>query len=338
MTKRFETGLVVGKFCPLHLGHQLVIDEAFRQSERVVIITYTNPELGYSPSTRERWLKELYPEATVIAVEAEKAPANDADEVVHRNFCAWLCETQAYVLPDAVFTSESYGDGFAKHLSRRWLKDVKHVSVDAKRFIHPISGTALRADAKLWRKFVHPFVRLTTTKRIVLLGGESSGKTTLARAVYQRYGYPWIPEFGRWWCENIGGVANLKYEHMLHIGQMQVEHEERILRTSTAPWMVCDTSPLTTKFYSEQLFGKVDPELDKLGDRHYDIPIILGLQEWIQDGDRMSPQFSRQQEEWYLRYYEERGIWCHWIRGGTVQERVERIHAIIYDWDKLDEV
>lgn len=44
MSARFGTGLVVGKFCPLHRGHQHVIATAVAACERVVVVSYTKPE------------------------------------------------------------------------------------------------------------------------------------------------------------------------------------------------------------------------------------------------------------------------------------------------------
>jgi len=66
----FARGLVVGKFCPLHRGHQLVIDTARRLSRDVVVISYTKPEIaGYGRDLRDRWLRDLYPDVTRLVVD-----------------------------------------------------------------------------------------------------------------------------------------------------------------------------------------------------------------------------------------------------------------------------
>ena len=38
-------------------------------------------------------------------------------------------------------------------------------------------------------------------KRVVIIGAESTGKTTLARALAEHYKTPWVPEFGRFYTE-----------------------------------------------------------------------------------------------------------------------------------------
>ncbi|MXG36429.1 adenylyltransferase/cytidyltransferase family protein, partial [Escherichia coli] len=61
--KRYATGLVVGKFAPLHLGHEALIHAALAQCEMVIIISYSSPEIpGYEPEKRLHWLQTLFPQ------------------------------------------------------------------------------------------------------------------------------------------------------------------------------------------------------------------------------------------------------------------------------------
>jgi HTH-type transcriptional repressor of NAD biosynthesis genes len=58
------TGLVVGKFAPLHKGHEALIAFAQAQCDRLVILSYSKPELpGCPPDRRAVWLAALYPDA-----------------------------------------------------------------------------------------------------------------------------------------------------------------------------------------------------------------------------------------------------------------------------------
>src|SRR5262249_29769603 len=136
---RFETGLVVGKFSPLHKGHQLVLDSATAACERLVVLSYSNPEFARCEAARrERWLRALYPDAEVHVL-TEGLPPNDAPELEQRLFVARFC---ARAPPQAVFTSEDYGPGFAAELGRQLGREVTHVSVDPARARVPISGMA----------------------------------------------------------------------------------------------------------------------------------------------------------------------------------------------------
>lgn len=156
--KKYSIGLVVGKFAPLHKGHELVINTAFEQSETVVIISYTSSDLGYPAHQRRDWLETRFPRAYIDVKESDVVPDDDAPDIEHRLFCAKVCES-IQMIPDAVFTSELYGDGFARVLSERWEKKVDHVMVDLHRVLVPISGTVLRSNDALWERFVHSDVR-----------------------------------------------------------------------------------------------------------------------------------------------------------------------------------
>jgi len=297
----------VGKFSPLHNGHVKLLNEAKGWCKHLIIISYTNPLLGFSDTLRYTWLKHLYPDALVIVPKSEECPHNDADGNIHREFCAKLIERSTNVRPEVVFTSEDYGDGFAQFLSNYWDTYIDHCYVDDHwRFENNIpialSATHLRENPQEWVEHTPEFVRKTRTKRLCLLGGESSGKTTLAKTLSEVTGYPWVPEYGRQLCEELGGVDNLKFEHYVQIGKKQVELEEDVLNHATEPWIICDTSPLVTRFYSMKLHGQVDPELLALSQRKYDMTFVLGMSHgWHQDGDRMSPEFSKEQELYYWR-------------------------------------
>jgi len=69
MSAAFGVGLVVGKFAPLHKGHVLVVEHAASLCRRVVVISYSSPELpGYEAERRETWLKACFPNATVLVL------------------------------------------------------------------------------------------------------------------------------------------------------------------------------------------------------------------------------------------------------------------------------
>ncbi|HEX5692051.1 MAG TPA: adenylyltransferase/cytidyltransferase family protein, partial [Roseiflexaceae bacterium] len=60
-------GLTLGKYAPLHLGHQLVIETALAEVERLIVLIYPCPELTPVPlPVRAGWIRQLYPQATVI--------------------------------------------------------------------------------------------------------------------------------------------------------------------------------------------------------------------------------------------------------------------------------
>lgn len=306
------TGLVVGKFCPLHKGHEALIAFARARCDRLIILSYTKPDYPGCPTSRRvAWLEALFPFATRLVLDDRALasfaarsgqaprllPANEAADEVHRAFVAWACRTIAGSTVERVFTSEDYGDGFAASLAGHFGHAVEHVAFDPGRRIVPVSGMRLRERPSMHRAFLSEPVRRTLVRRVALLGGESTGKSTLAAALANRLGTQWVSEYGRDLWERRGG--RLYFEDLLAIGREQVAREEAAVGEADG-WLICDTSPLATMFYSESMFDRVDPRLAELAHRKYDRTFLCAPDfPFVQDGTRRDDAFRMAQDSWY---------------------------------------
>lgn len=342
--RRYRRGLVVGKFCPLHRGHMHLIRTALDVCEEVLVISYTKPEFPhYDIGVRRDWIAQLFPGVRSLVVDdaslaeecrsrgivpAVALPPNDAPDAVHRAFTAWLCWVIAGIAVDAVFTSEDYGDGFALALSdyftvrtgRRW--PVAHVCVDRARALVPTSGSAIRRDPHAHRDFLDPRVYADFVGRICLLGGESSGKTTLAAALAGALDTAWVPEAGRAIWEEKGGT--LRYDDMREIAEAQVALEQA-LAGQASRWLVCDGSALTTACYSEFDYGQVDPAVAALARRAYAFTFVCAPDfPFVQDGTRRDATFRQRQYAWYLAALDRAQV-KYTLLCGPLEERVRKV-------------
>ena len=339
---RFRRGLVIGKFSPLHRGHEALIRSAQKACDEVIIISYSKPEFaGCEAGMRAMWLAELFPTTRRLVVTDQflrehtcgngqftAVPKNDAPDAVHREFCGFLCETYFGGPVDAVFTSEDYGDGFAEHLTQRFrarrphTATVEHVCVDPRRVGVPVSGSLIRTDIHAHRSRLSPYVYGSFVQRICLLGGESSGKSALAEALAERLETAFVPEYGReLWTAKAG---RLVYEDMLEIARRQIDREQSAAQRSHR-YLVCDTSPLTTLFYSLEMFGQADTALEAMALRPYDSYVLCAPDfEFVQDGTRRDAAFRQRQHAWYLEQLNHRGA-RYLLAEGSLQARVERI-------------
>ncbi len=329
--RTFARGLVVGKFCPLHRGHMLVIDAALAACDKVFVISYTKPDFdGCASAERRAWLGALYPQVTTLVLSEGASltlPHNDAPDADHRDFVGWVCTTILNVTVDAVFTSEDYGDGFAASLAAYFRAPVQHVCVDKARRAVPISGTAIRADPYAARAFLAPEVYASFVKRVAILGGESSGKTTLAQALAEKLGTVWVPEYGRErWVEQGG---QLTFCDMLTIAQTQVARESALVQHARR-WLLCDTTPLTTLSYSMAMFGRANPMLEALAERTYDTILLCAPDfPFIQDGTRRDTEFRARQHELYRNALEHKHI-PYTVLAGPLDQRVLHAETLLF--------
>ena len=346
-TKIFKRGLVVGKFSPLHLGHEYLISQAEAECDELVLLSWSKPELpGCESNRRRNWLQKRFAHLPALvlddhalqqlaqdhSINEPRLPDNDAPDTESRHFVGWVCEKLLHYRPDVIFTSEDYGDGFAEELTRYFLErendtpKIVHRCVDKARQIVPISGTALRQDPHTLSAFLAPEVYADFVERIVLLGGESTGKTTLAAALAKVLNTHWAAEYGRelWEAQN----GHLQYSDMLHIAQKQIAREET-LAASARRFLVCDSSPLTTYFYSLVMFERAEPELVQLAERPYAQVFLCAADfEFVQDGTRRNNEFRLTQQRWYQQQLAARGT-PYTLLQGNVEQRVQHVLMVL---------
>lgn len=155
------------------------------------------------------------------------------------------------------------------------------------------------------------------TARILVIGAESSGKTTFCEALGKAIDMPVLPEYGRAFGEITGNVYEFK--DMLRIAEAQVQLEE-LSSKFASPVLICDTSPLVTEFYSQRWYGKVDPKLEKLARRTYDLVFFCARDfDYVDDGSRNGEEFGMEQQQYYVDHLRQPYIMLF----GPVEERVK---------------
>ncbi len=130
--------------------------------------------------------------------------------------------------------------------------------------------------------------------KVVLFGPESTGKTTLSKALARHYNSVWVPEYARDYLQDKWNNQRKTCESndLLPIakGQMKLENE---LAKKTDSVLICDTDLLETKVYSETYYsGICDPLLEKYAlNNTYDLYFLTYIDTpWEADDLRDKPE------------------------------------------------
>jgi HTH-type transcriptional regulator, transcriptional repressor of NAD biosynthesis genes len=114
--------------------------------------------------------------------------------------------------------------------------------------------------------------------RVVIVGAESTGKTTLALALAEHYRTTWVPEFGRLYTEARRPRGELwQSEEFTFIAAEQARMEDALAPIANRV-LICDTDPLATGIWHERYLGT--PSSDVLAiaaGRTYDLYIVTDV-------------------------------------------------------------
>ena len=184
LQKKYSRGLIIGKFYPPHKGHSFLIETALKHCQSLLIILCQKPEEKPCGEIRAHYLKELFGKSEFlkeIMIIDDIYDENDSD--LWAKLCIdWVKPLFGKEKPliNVVFTSEKYGDPFAKYLSLYLGKKVKHFEVDSSRKKVPISGRKIRENPYKYMNFLHENVRNYYVKRVVFVGFDKGFARDLA--------------------------------------------------------------------------------------------------------------------------------------------------------------
>lgn len=272
--RRYGHGLVLGKFYPPHAGHHHLVRTAQDRCDRLTVLVCASSVESVPLADRVAWMREEHPGADVVGA-VDDIPVDLTDPAVWEAHMALFREAVAAPV-DAVFTSEAYG----AELARRF--GAEEVCVDPARALFPVSGTAVRADPVGAWEHLGPAVRAALTRRVVVLGAESTGTTTLSRALAEHYrrrggvwaATGWVEEYGRRYSEEKLAAARaadpaatwaditFTTEEFPVIARRQDAREEAAARLGS-PVLFCDTDSFATGIWHERYIGGRNEEVEK---------------------------------------------------------------------------
>ncbi|MCD0465998.1 AAA family ATPase [Flavobacterium sp. ENC] len=324
MENSHKVGLTLGKFAPFHKGHQLLIETAIDEVDELLVLIYDDPVINIPLATRAGWIREIYPEITVIEGVNSPNDTGYTPEImkIQEDYVLGLLGNRTI---SHFYSSEPYGE----HMSIA-LNAINR-QVDVSRNIIPVSATKIRKDSFGHKEFIHPKVYRDLITKVVLLGAPSTGKTTLAEQLAAHFDTQWMPEYGREYWEQNQVNKRLTLEDLLKIAEIHIEREDALVLQANR-FLFSDTNAITTYLFSLDYHGTALSALENLAktaEKRHDIIFVCDTDipyddTWDRSGDVKRKTFQQK----IIEDLDARNLKYYMLKG-TVAERIEQVSKVL---------
>lgn len=303
-----KQGILIGYFEPLHLGHLQDINTAVGLVDILHIIVMprqyrVHKDNSFSPTLQDK--------ARAVQVACEffsfvKVHTADSLGLSVRSF---VYDEEVAVFTPTVFDEivakldishpvVFVQDGIKEHLNDITAVNETNGSVQTWQFEFEkvvLADTGFDSEVIYQNPVAHfnsiaPSACRDYVQTVCIVGGESSGKTTLVHKLANHFGASFALEMGRLYTHSdLGGTEiGLQYSDYPIIANQHLTAIIHAKKHATAPIVIVDTDFVTTQAFCETYEGRSHPVLDVLADTvrmHHTIMLDNNVK-WVADGMR----------------------------------------------------
>lgn len=324
-----KVGLTLGKYAPLHLGHQWVFETALKEVDILYVLIYQSSVTDIPLHLRAQWIRDLYPQIHVI--EAWDGPEG------YSNDRAFEIEQENYILKQLngvkithFYSSEFYGTHVSQALGafdRRLDPNRHHV---------PISATLIRENPYQHRAFISDVVYPDLITKVVFMGAMSTGKSSLTEALAQKYQTTFAPEYGREYWEKHQVDRRIGLEDFNVIADRHIAYENQMTLQANR-YLFVDTNAITTAMYCMDYHNALPDHLKHLAienAQRYDL-FFLCEDDIPYDNtwDRSGPQKREIFHQQIIADLKQRKI-PYISLTGSVAERIAKVAFVLEKFNK----
>lgn len=276
-----KVAVVFGTFAPLHQGHIDLIQRAKRKCDRVCVIVSgykgdRGEEVGLPLQKRFRYIREGFSNDELTQIykldetELPRYPLGwepwlkTALETIQYDVER---EELIFYVGEKTYQVELEARGFQAHLQERQFG---------------ISGTLIRENpSKYWKYIAQPF-RRQFTKKVLIMGSASNGKTTLAKDLARFYDAPVSLEYAReYQIRNNVRDDELTPKDYYYLLLGQYDQTSKLIDSSANRGLViADTNSLVTKGYYDY-YMEVEGQETSMPDTFDNLFVsILAKEKW----------------------------------------------------------
>lgn len=291
--------------------------------ELSVLICCSNKETLPAP-VRQVWVEETFrhdPRIKVLVFQYDESLLPNTSETSALVSELWAAQFK-FLFPDhsLVVTSEPYGELVADYMG------ITHMAFDMKKAKYPVSASKIRSNLPETWQYLPDAVKASLVTKVVLLGTESTGKTTLTTRLSEHFNCTGVLEAGR---DIITDSNDFGIKDLYLIAR---EHAARIDRATkgVSPLLVIDTNIHITLSYGEFAFNaELSVDRGIFESNRADLYLYLNNDApFVQDGTRLSEEDRNRLDVSHRRVLDKYGVTCEEIRGDW-DERFERAVVLI---------
>ena len=272
--KKFDNGMVLGKFMNTHEGHVSMIKYALSKCDHVTVYVCYEPNEIVSIHSRVRWLEQTFfkSEVTVRMFKYKDYGLSDKEEScrdVSKDYATVMRSLEPEI--DAIIGSEEY----IHYVAEYW--GITPIIYDKARAITPCSSTQVRnGDFQYYTKEA----KFEEIKKLYIVGAESCGKTTLTekfKGVVES-----AREFDNLLDVTFTDITNYALLHEIRINQY--------VASSKVDKVVIDSSAITSATYQQEWFNDIHPLVSYMLECEIGYYVVVYPNKtipWVDDGTRL---------------------------------------------------
>ncbi|AEW44450.1 nicotinamide-nucleotide adenylyltransferase [Serratia symbiotica str. 'Cinara cedri'] len=306
--QREKVGVIFGKFYPLHTGHIYLIQRACSQVNELHIILcydehrdrtlFKNSSMSQQPtlSDRLRWLLQTFKYQKNIHIHS--FDEQDIEPYPH-GWNLWGSAIKTFmiknnIVPNFIYSSETQdAPCYRKHLG------IETILIDPKRSFMNISGSKIRQDPFRYWDYIPTEVKPFFVRTVAIIGGESSGKSTLINKLANIFNTTSAWEYGRDYVfSHLGGdEMALQYSDYDKIALGHAQYIDFAVKYANKVAFI-DTEFITTQAFCKKYEEREHPFVQALIDEYrFDLVILLeNNTPWIADGLRSISNSAERKE------------------------------------------
>lgn len=138
-------------------------------------------------------------------------------------------------------------------------------------------------------------------KKIVIVGPESTGKSSLCQALAAHFDCPWVPEYAREFLHKNG--TDYTFDNLLTIAQHQLKGEDAVVaKHPNAPYVFIDTDMHVMHVWTTVVFELEHPFIEKERQkREYDLYLLACPDlPWVADEMREYPDLEMREKLYHI--------------------------------------